>query len=129
MTVDSSTRRAQTRTIRDRQAATGKSYADARTDVLRIQEIAGEDGITFAEAAAVFDDPRNQTMCEDCYWTYGMACPECAKGCGCETRCPGWRHKEFAAQPDDPEEYRRDCEECGGSYDSRYGSNGYDCTC
>lgn len=58
-----------------------------------------------------------------------MVCPECPKGCACETRCSGWRHHEFAAGDTDPEEYRRDCEECGGSYDARYGSNGYDCTC
>lgn len=128
MATISSDRRALTRAIRDRQTKTGKSYADARTDVLRIQELAESGEYTYDEAQQVFDDPANDVMCEICGWTYGMVCPECA-GCGCDHRCTGWRHAEFASDDADPEEYRVECEECGGSYDSRHGSNGYDCTC
>ncbi|MFE4915842.1 hypothetical protein ACFRCX_30525 [Streptomyces sp. NPDC056652] len=61
------------------------------------------------------NDPRNQIMCRDCGWTYGMVCPECAKGCGCEYECTGWRHEEMRAatgdydEDDDPNA----CPECG----------------
>lgn len=72
----------------------------------------------------------NTIMCEVCGWTWGMICPECAKGCGCETRCTGWRHNEFAnAYEADPAEFEVHCPDCGGSYDSRHGPDGYNCSC
>jgi hypothetical protein len=62
------------------------------------------------------NDPRNQIMCRDCGWTYGMVCPECAKGCGCEYDCPGWRHEEMRAATGDygDDDYDPNaCSECG----------------
>ncbi|MFM9373237.1 hypothetical protein [Streptomyces sp. Da 82-17] len=86
---------------------------------------------TYREAVAVLEarrnDPLNQVMCEDCGWVGGMACPECAKGCGCEYDCPGWRHEEARAatgdwdEDDDP--YA--CECGAGGRDNPYG----DCFC
>ncbi|WP_329126102.1 hypothetical protein [Streptomyces sp. NBC_01353] len=61
------------------------------------------------------NDPANQVMCERCGWTYGMVCPECAKGCGCEYECTGWRHAEMRAATGDYDEDNDPggCEECG----------------
>lgn len=61
------------------------------------------------------NDPRNQVMCRDCGWTYGMVCPECAKGCGCEYQCTGWVHEEVRAATGDydPDHDPYGCEECG----------------
>lgn len=77
------------------------------------------DVTTYQEAVAVLEarrnDPANQVMCRDCGWTNGMSCPECAKGCGCEYDCTGWRHEEMRAatgdydEDDDP----YGCRECG----------------
>lgn len=60
-------------------------------------------------------DPANQVMCRNCGWTYGMVCPECAKGCGCEYECTGWRHEEMrAATGDFDDDYDPNaCPECG----------------
>ncbi|WP_152990046.1 hypothetical protein [Frankia sp. ACN1ag] len=60
-------------------------------------------------AIAILDDPANQLLCEDCGWTVGMVCPECPKGCGCETRCTGWRHDEYRESDGEPDEYECDC--------------------
>lgn len=73
---------------------------------------------TYAEALDYLrqeqNDPRNQVMCRDCGWTYGMVCPECAKGCGCEYQCSGWRHEEMRAATGDYDDYDPNaCEECG----------------
>ncbi|MGW3200128.1 hypothetical protein ACWDBD_37290 [Streptomyces sp. NPDC001118] len=59
------------------------------------------------------NDPRNQVMCRDCGWTGGMACPECAKGCGCEYDCTGWRHEEMRAATGDYDYDPNACPECG----------------
>ncbi|GGO98267.1 hypothetical protein [Wenjunlia tyrosinilytica] len=59
------------------------------------------------------NDPRNQVMCRDCGWTYGMVCPECAKGCGCEYDCTGWRHEEMRAATGDYDDDPNACPECG----------------
>jgi hypothetical protein len=68
---------------------------------------------TFEEASAWYDDPANQLLCGTCGWTLGMICPECAKGCGCETSCTGWRHAEYAGDDDlDPS---------GGGVDVEFG--------
>lgn len=63
-------------------------------------------------ARAEMLDPANHVMCETCGWTYGMVCPECAKGCGCEYSCSGWRHGEWNAEDDDPEN-GEPCWNCG----------------
>ncbi|MGW5529424.1 hypothetical protein [Streptomyces xanthochromogenes] len=74
---------------------------------------------TYSEAVEVLtarrNDPANQVMCRDCGWTYGMVCPECAKGCGCEYQCTGWMHEEMrAATGDYDDEYDPNaCPECG----------------
>ncbi|MFJ6486607.1 hypothetical protein ACIQK6_41835 [Streptomyces sp. NPDC091682] len=74
---------------------------------------------TYAEAVDYLRqeqaDPRNQVLCETCGWTNGMVCPECAKGCGCEYQCTGWRHEEMRAATGDYDEDsdRYGCEECG----------------
>ncbi|MFD4050154.1 hypothetical protein ACFWSF_32170 [Streptomyces sp. NPDC058611] len=85
------------------------------------------DVTTYREAvealAARRADPRNQTLCEDCGWTVGMTCPECAKGCGCEYQCSGWRHEEMRAATgdygDDPDSGVY-CDECGAGASSPY---------
>lgn len=72
---------------------------------------------TPAEAVAIMTDPANQLLCETCGWTVGMVCPECSKGCGCETRCFGWRHGEWAPEKDPLEEDEDNaCGECGGDH-------------
>jgi hypothetical protein len=110
--------RALTRAIRRRQHATGTNYSAARTAVLEIRAIAEDNDLTYAEAESEYDDPRNQILCRNCGWTMGMICPECAKGCACETTCTGWRHYEEDPDPDLDEE--RGCPDCG------YGANPYD---
>ncbi|MGW7505941.1 hypothetical protein ACWGIR_31075 [Streptomyces albidoflavus] len=73
-------------------------------------------------------DPANQIMCRTCGWTYGMICPECAKGCGCEYECPGWRHAEMRAATGDYDDYDdpNACPECGaGGGGNPYG----ECAC
>jgi hypothetical protein len=75
---------------------------------------------TVPEALAVLNAPENQLLCGICGWTNGMVCPECAKGCGCETRCSGWRHSEYGPEDDDPQ--TQECPGCGadigeGSYE------------
>lgn len=86
---------------------------------------------TYQEAVTALqdrrNDPRNQLLCEDCGWLAGDVCPECAKGCGCEYNCSGWRHAEMRAASgdfEDDDEYG--CEECGaGSGGDPYG----ECCC
>lgn len=87
---------------------------------------------TYRDAVAVLkarrEDPANQIMCRDCGWTYGMVCPECAKGCGCEYECTGWRHEEMRAATGnyDDEDDPNACPECGaGGGSDPYG----ECCC
>lgn len=74
---------------------------------------------TYADALAFLRqeqaDPRNQVLCETCGWLMGMICPECAKGCGCEYECTGWRHAEMRAATGDYDEDDNPygCQECG----------------
>jgi hypothetical protein len=110
--------------VREHMAATGQPYTDAARSLdapfkegyISISERMAEADQTYAEAVAFLSDPANETMCETCGWTYGMVCPECTKGCGCETRCSGWRHHEF--RHEDEESGELYCEECGA--DSHY---------
>jgi hypothetical protein len=52
---------------------------------------------TYSDALHVIKtEPRYQVLCKTCGWSLEMICPECAKGCGCETSCTGWRHANFA---------------------------------
>lgn len=80
---------------------------------------------TYAQAVTVIEtSPSFQILCEDCGWTMNMVCPECPKGCGCETRCSGWRHSEYRDDDDEPEDYG--CRECGaGGSGDPYG----ECDC
>ncbi|MGW4788595.1 hypothetical protein [Streptomyces sp. NPDC004230] len=84
---------------------------------------------TYREAIACLrqeqNDPRNQVMCRDCGWTYGMVCPECP-GCGCyNDQCSGWRHHEYARE-DDSDYDPYGCPECGaGGGGDPYG----ECVC
>jgi hypothetical protein len=56
-----------------------------------------QDVTTFSEALRVIKTaPRYKILCATCGWSLDMVCPECAKGCGCETSCTGWRHPNFA---------------------------------
>lgn len=74
------------------------------------------------------NDPANKVMCTTCGWTYGMVCPECAKGCGCEYECTGWRHAEMRAATGDYDEDEDSygCPECGaGGGGDPYG----ECVC
>lgn len=74
------------------------------------------------------NDPANQIMCRLCGWTYGMVCPECATGCGCEYECTGWRHEEMRAATGDydPDDDPNACPECGaGGGSDPYG----ECVC
>ncbi|MGK5533417.1 hypothetical protein [Streptomyces sp. URMC 129] len=79
-------------------------------------------GLSYREAAAELDDPRNEVLCRTCGWTVGMVCPECSPGCGCSVGCTGWRHGEFGDDDHDPNA----CSECGaGGSDDPYG----ECVC
>ncbi|MCY0947294.1 hypothetical protein [Streptomyces antarcticus] len=90
---------------------------------------------TYQEAVTALqnrrDDPRNQLLCEDCGWTVGDVCPECAKGCGCEYSCSGWRHREMRAATGDYDEDDPDngvyCHECGAGSSSPYDECVCDC--
>lgn len=105
--------RALTRAARQRARAKGETYTQARAAVIEIDELARINGWTLDEAAAWYDDPRNQLMCGSCGWTWGMVCPECVPGCGCETRCSGWRHREYHREGDDLDDDPTGCPECG----------------
>jgi hypothetical protein len=114
--------RALTRAARARATVRGLPYQQAREEVLVIQQRAVDDGLSFAEAEAEFNDPLNQLLCETCGWTIGMVCPECP-GCGCYNgRCSGWRHHEY--MHDDERAELNACDECGGDT-----TTGYDCGC
>ncbi|MFY0516035.1 hypothetical protein ACOMD4_37470 [Streptomyces anulatus] len=87
---------------------------------------------TYREAADYLvqqkNDPRNQLLCDRCGWTNGMVCPECAKGCGCEYECTGWRHEEMRAATGgyDEDDNPYGCQECGAGG----GGNPYEeCCC
>ncbi len=71
------------------------------------------------------NDPANQVMCRTCGWTYGMVCPECTKGCGCEYNCTGWRHQEMRAATGDHDDDPNACPECGAGGGDPYG----ECVC
>lgn len=107
----------------------GETHDEARDSVQVIEDIAVEHGTSYEAAEQWYDSPGNQLMCETCGWTNNMVCPECPKGCGCETNCTGWRHRDYMAglgSDDEPNEYEFDCDDCGGSYNSR---TGYGCAC
>ncbi|MDJ0344275.1 hypothetical protein QMK19_29130 [Streptomyces sp. H10-C2] len=72
------------------------------------------------------NDPRNKLLCEKCGWTNAMVCPECP-GCGCyNDQCSGWRHHEYADEPDDDDpDHGIYCRECGAGSCSPYD----ECTC
>jgi hypothetical protein len=115
--------RALTRAARARAKTTGEPYTKARDAVLAIRELADENDWSFEDAQTWYDDPANQQMCEVCGWTYGMVCPECAKGCGCSVGCSGWRHREYRHEDDEVED-EWECE-CG----AHPYNNGYGCVC
>lgn len=85
---------------------------------------------TYREAVGYLEqernDPRNQLLCSRCGWTNGMVCPECAKGCGCEYGCTGWRHHEYAGDDADDGFDPNACEECGAGGS---GNPYEECTC
>lgn len=121
-----SANRALTRAARSRAAAEKIPYTKARETELAIRDRMDETGEGYGEAEAIVTDPANQLLCGTCGWTVGMVCPECPKGCGCESGCRGWRHREYM-HPDDLAELEAaeaECPECGG--DTR---TGYDCDC
>jgi anaerobic selenocysteine-containing dehydrogenase len=108
----------------------GIKYTAAREAVIAV---AADTGETFSELRAFYLDSGNESLCETCGWTMGMICPECSRGCGCETRCSGWRHAEYTEpDPDDPESsglvYSHEfqdyvyCGECGAGHE-------YECEC
>lgn len=124
-----STSRALTRAARARATATGEPYTQAREQLVWIQALLDEGSFeTREEAEAYVADPKNQELCTVCGWTYGMICPECPKGCGCQVGCTGWRHGEWGSGDDDDEreDLEAECVECGGSYDA---SSPYGCGC
>lgn len=115
--------RALTRAARDRAHRMGEKYTEARTAVIEIRELADENDWTVEEAEAFYDDPRNQVMCDTCGWTWGMGCPECVPGCGCNNgRCSGWRHREYRHEDDDADLDGDEVCECGASHE-------YGCVC
>jgi len=69
-------------------------------------------------------DPANQILPCICGWTIGTVCPERAKGCGCSTRCSGWRHRELAGGDGGPEDQIVERDKRVGEYNcrTRYGS-------
>lgn len=103
-----------TRAARERMKATGQRFTEARADVLEIRARMESFNLTYEEAAAEHDDPRNQLLCEICGWTVGMVCPECP-GCGCYNRlCSGWRHRAYMHDDERTEiAEEAECGECG----------------
>jgi hypothetical protein len=122
--------------VRDRMAAAGETYTtaarvldkpyvhpDGTEDSWSISEAMQEHGLDYAGAVAWLEDPARKTMCEDCGWSFGMICPECELGCGCERYCSGWRHREFAGDDDFDDQAEDDYEcECGAGHE-------YNCVC
>jgi hypothetical protein len=83
-------------------------------------------GATPEQEGSGVEDTRDQVMCDTCGWTWGMVCPECIPGCGCNNgRCSGWRHHEYRHDDDDlDDDYG--CAECGaGGRGDPYG----ECVC
>lgn len=112
--------RALTRAARARAREKNLPYQQAREDVIAIHQLATDDGLTWDEAEAIYDDPANQVICDTCGWTAGMTCPECPSGCGCNNlTCSGWRHDEFML--DEEREELNACLDCGGDTTSPYG--------
>lgn len=112
-----------TRAARARAKVRGQRFTEARSDVCEIRELMTTFDLTYDEAAAEYDDPCNELLCDTCGWAVGMACPECPGGCGCYTgRCSGWRHREFAHEDDPLSTDDDECEECGGNV-GPYGCN------
>lgn len=105
--------RAHTRAVRDRMRRAGEKYTESAAAISVIHQRMAEADETFAEAEAWYDNPRNQLLCAQCGWTFGMICPECSKGCGCSMSCYGWRHREFRSS-DDFDDDDQDPDECGG---------------
>lgn len=113
-----------------RRIALGATEQDAAEALEVIKYIAGEHGTSYDDAEVWYDRPGNQPICNVCGWVGDMACPECS-GCGCDTSCTGWRHREFAAESGfdddlDADHFQQDCPDCGGSFDYR---TGYGCAC
>ena len=79
------------------------------------------------EAQTSAAPPATDLLCEYCGWTVDMVCPECVPGCGCPTRCTGWRHRDWGVVEDLAEEHGQyGCPECGaGSGGDPYG----ECVC
>jgi hypothetical protein len=110
--------RALTRAARRRADARKIPYQTARDDVKAIRQLMQEEGLSWDDAEAVYDDPDNKVMCVTCGWLAGMACPACS-GCGCNATCTGWRHEAYEADMDGDSS---ECRECGGHPD-------YTCQC
>jgi len=117
-----------TRAARARAQARQIPYTAAREELCWMQALVDEGSCeNWDEADAYVRDPRNQLLCRVCGWTFGMICPECSKGCGCQVGCSGWRHREWGQN--DSDEYEDPyafCEECGGQVNVL---TGYGCAC
>lgn len=95
---------------------------DARRFEQAVDELFAESDWSRAECRAYLLDPLNETLCDDCGWSMGMVCPECERGCGCETRCSGWRHSEYFDDDDPDSRDEFECEGCGAGHE-------YHCVC
>lgn len=71
---------------------------DDETQTLLVDAITTYQGVTSYISAlqVIKTEPRYKMLCETCGWSLVMICPECSKGCGCETGCTGWRHRDYA---------------------------------
>lgn len=76
---------------------------DDETQILLVDAITTYQGVTSYTSAlqVIKTEPRYKVLCEVCGWSLAMICPECSRGCGCETRCTGWRHSNYVADLED----------------------------
>lgn len=82
---------------------------DDETQTLLVDAITTYQGVTSYVSAlqVIKTEPRYKMLCESCGWSLAMICPECPRGCGCETDCTGWRHRDYGGDSYD-EEYDLD---------------------
>jgi hypothetical protein len=84
---------------------------DDETQTLLVDAITTYQGVTSYTSAlqVIKAEPRYKVLCETCGWSLAMICPECPRGCGCETDCTGWRHRDYGGDSFD-EEYEEDAD-------------------
>lgn len=99
---------------------------DDETQGLLVNAITTYQGVTSYTSAlqVIKAEPRYRMLCEVRGWSLAMICPECPRGCGCETNCTGWRHRDYETDSFDDEYDEYD--EYGFEEGSGYGEDDED---